>query len=295
MNLQDAYKQFVRWGASKYSPRTLYTYRILVNRFVEYAKPETLVKAITLDEINDYYTYLKHLRLADSTIAYHMIALRQYWYMLFMNGKTKLSYQLINVPKYSQVSYPACSQAIAQKLISKVWGEDVKAIRDRLIISLLTDSGMRVAELCDLKVKELRIADRYAVITSKKNRRIRRIFWTERTEVYLAQYLGYWRAITKGDHLIISLSREGSFGEKLTTRSVERLFNYYGKLAGAEWVTPHTLRHGVGEDLAKQNRHPRHIQLLLGHLHITGSETYLDVNDQELIKVYREFAKDRLA
>jgi integrase/recombinase XerD len=76
-------------------------------------------------------------------------------------------------------------------------------------------------------------------------------------------------------------------GGRLTTRSVERLINYYAKKAGiAKKVTPHTLRHSFATHLLAGGADLRMVQELLGHASLSTTQVYTHITKERLKEIY---------
>ena len=78
-------------------------------------------------------------------------------------------------------------------------------------------------------------------------------------------------------------------GERITTRSVRRLFDRYVRSASLRaGVSPHTLRHSFATHLLTAGADLRAIQELLGHASLSTTQKDTHLNDAQLIAVYKK-------
>jgi len=284
--MQVALSQFVDWGRIRYAQRTVDTYRGLINRFIVWTKNKKLCD-ITIDDVTQYYLNLKKRGYAESSIAFMMISLRQFFRFLFLRGEIKWDYQLIQIPKYMSNSYPPATKAIFEEM-SKMKVCNFKDLRDKTILHFLYSSGVRVSELCAIKIADISLEKGFGVIISKKNQKKRMIFWDDQTREILARYLLQRTEHSKSPYLFISIASR-NLGQKLTTRSVQRIVEAYRQSPD---ITPHSFRHGLGMRAVQANIHPRYIQQILGHKNLNSQEVYLDTVDQEVKQAYDKIKGD---
>src|SRR4051812_9526121 len=78
-------------------------------------------------------------------------------------------------------------------------------------------------------------------------------------------------------------------GQRITTRSVRRLFDGYVRKASLrKGVSPHTMRHSFATHLLNAGADLRGIQELLGHVSLSTTQKYTHLNDWQLIAVYKK-------
>ena len=169
------------------------------------------------------------------------------------------------------------------------------AVRNRAILWLLYDTGIRVSELCGLRVGDF---DRkHGLITVKgkgsKERRIalgtnclRNLFYYLDKHRPDVEELAEWGS-TGEDHLFLSETRQ-----PLTKNGMEMLFKRLKARAGitGKRVSPHILRHTFAINYLMKSNDPFSLQELLGHEDLATVQNYMHMNDTILQEQKRKYS-----
>ena len=143
-----------------------------------------------------------------------------------------------------------------------------KAQRDILLVDTARLTGLRRAELANLKIGQLDFANQVVVVRSGKGLKDR--------SVPLAQSLSAkLEAFCRGRE-----PDESLFGLKAVTISGK--ISSWAKKAGCPQIHAHSLRHQFGTELARKNVGARMIQSLLGHSDLSVTQLYVDVVGRDL-------------
>jgi site-specific recombinase XerD len=95
------------------------------------------------------------------------------------------------------------------------------------------------------------------------------------------------RPVVSADHLFI-----GQRGQGISSRAVELLVTKYGRLAGLEDVTPHTLRHSFGKHALDAGADLVSVSALLGHQRLETTAIYTTPSQRDLQKVVEKLEQD---
>jgi site-specific recombinase XerD len=172
---------------------------------------------------------------------------------------------------------------------------DRAAARNRAILWVLLDTGIRVSELCGLRLGDVDRRRQLLIVTGKgsKTRRIalgqnglRNLLY------YLDQYrpdeeeLSAWGSAGE-DHLFLSETRL-----PLTKNGVELLFHRLKQRAGitGKRVSPHILRHTFAVRYLQAGGDPFSLQELLGHEDMATVKLYMHLNDQMVQDQKRKYS-----
>jgi integrase/recombinase XerC len=170
--------------------------------------------------------------------------------------------------------------------------------RDRAILELFYASGLRLSELVGLDMEDVNLSARMVRVMGK-GRKERLVPFNSTTADAMRAWLkdrGEQRAGKeegRGKARTARSARAPLFlnyrGERLSTRSVDRLVRRYVAQCGAKFgISPHALRHSFATHLLANGADLRAIQELLGHARLSTTQRYTHVNAAQLIDVYRK-------
>jgi len=174
------------------------------------------------------------------------------------------------------------------------WLSTWKSLRNVTATILMLDAGLRVGEVVGLTYDDLyfELKPVKTLIVRKmiaKKQHQREIPLTERLRSILLCYYNYPPGFDF--HLqqrpLISRTAQGG---TLTTRSVERIITSAGLAALGFPVNPHMLRHTYATKLMKVTD-IRTVQELLGHKHVSSTQIYTHVNDEDKRRAVADMGK----
>ncbi len=166
--------------------------------------------------------------------------------------------------------------------------QSLLGIRDRVLLEVLYASGVRVSELCGLKLGDYD-ADNMEMRVFGKGAKERVVLLNPSANQWLKLYLDdHWSHLANGKGKSadspLFLSRQAT---KLSSRSVHRVVLKHAAAAGINKpITPHTLRHTFATHLLEGGADLRVVQDLLGHTTISTTQIYTHVSMERLRKVY---------
>ena len=156
------------------------------------------------------------------------------------------------------------------------------ADRDRAIILLLVDTGMRASELCDLRIRDLDIPNRRVRVMGK-GRKERMLPISARTTQALWRYLA--TRDTKRDHSFLFVTRtEGPLERNNLRNTLKRI----GQRAGVSGVTVHRFRHTFAIAFLRNNGHIMALQRMLGHSTLDMVSRYLAIAQADIENAHQE-------
>jgi integrase/recombinase XerD len=160
--------------------------------------------------------------------------------------------------------------------------------RDYAILLLLLTTGLRKAEICSLRLGDLKTYRNQAVIdVIGKGKRFRRIPIKNDTLLPLQDYLKATKNGVNPEHpLFYTLAKHGPYEQRrLTPKAVDCLVKSVAKKALIlKRVHPHVTRHTFATTLLDKGVDLKTVQGLMGHSHIRTTETYLHTTDDRKVE-----------
>jgi integrase/recombinase XerD len=147
--------------------------------------------------------------------------------------------------------------------------------RDRALLLLLRDTGMRAKELLGLSWRDLDLRRRSAVVRGKGGRH-RVVFFSEQA----ARALRAWRRRSREDR-VFPLSYQG----------LRSLLDAIARRAGVKGPHgPHAWRHAFGLEMARRGMPLFALQRLMGHSSPLVTEIYVRFSGEDLREIYERYA-----
>ncbi len=270
-----------------YSEYTIINYKDDLKKFNNFLKRENLnYKKIEYVDIRRYLMYLKKdLNEKNSSVCRNLSALRTFYnYTLNKGYTTDNPFVYVSGPKKEKrlpryFEYNEMEQLFKAPDLKTPLGK-----RDRLILELLYASGMRVGELCSVKVSDIDRKERKIIILGKGNKE-RVTYYGEYCEDALNDYLnnGYPKLNKNNlDYLLIN-----NRGTHLTERGVRDILTRLIKKTSIDKnISPHMLRHTFATHLINEGASVLAVQKLLGHESIAATSIYTHVSEAHLKDVY---------
>ncbi|MBP3808049.1 MAG: tyrosine-type recombinase/integrase [Eubacterium sp.] len=150
--------------------------------------------------------------------------------------------------------------------------------RDLAILSIMYDTGARVQEIADLRLKNLRLIAPATVSITGKGGKTRIVPMLSKTEKIITQYINDFHLQDQGENTPLFQNRNN---EKLTRYGISYILNKYVEMARGEApelipdkISPHSFRHSKAMHLLQANVNMVYIRDLLGHSSITTTEVY---------------------
>lgn len=255
--------------------------------FLESLDDGGAVSEITVDMILLYMAWLKAQDRAARTITRRLSALRSFFAWLLEHGRVKENpLAFLDNPKLPFRLPVFLDRDQMNRLLDSPDQTTKCGFRDRCVMETLYASGMRVSELCGLKIEDLDLQRGVAKVFGKGSKERLAPLHGLMLEM-LDLYISRWRPAFNPVCGLLFLNRSG---KGLSRQYIWKMIKKYAALCGLPAdISPHTFRHSFATHLLEGGADLRSVQLLLGHASINATEIYTHVQAERLIKIHRQF------
>lgn len=280
--LMDDYLQYGR-EVRGFSPATLKGRRIYLRQFYAYltACDNTDITQLTNIDLDRYFVYMS-TRVGTHSVNSAKRSIKGFltWCSLYLDLPLRIKLQEIRErrpeDKYPKILTHSEITGVIQKVKNK---------QDKLIISVMYEAGLRIAEATNLKIEHLRGR---TIDVVGKGKRHRITYITPSLAAQLQDWMRYNRW-TEG-HIFRPLMHGKGGGYEDTDTVRLRIKRHFRDVLGKD-MHPHQLRHAFALRLLEQGCDLRSIQKMLGHAKIETTMVYLQVSDSHLEQQYMQSFK----
>ena len=278
--------------ARNLSPRTIAGYRKQIGYFLRYANEAHAVvelKDLSPALLKHYIVMLQKKGNKPSYINDLIKPIKSMCSYAYQEGYTEgiLTKRVKNV-KEPRVLIHTFSPDEIKRMVCYFNGSDFLSIRNRLIMMILFDTGIRVSELMDLTPQQIR--EGYIIIYGKGNKE-RRVplnplvrKWMMKYEAVRDVYFAYRPA---DNYYFLSKN-----GKRLTEEAINKFMKIAGTAVGINpmvRVSPHTCRHTFAHQELKNGIDLYSLSRVLGHESITITQRYLEaIQDTQILNSARQ-------
>jgi integrase/recombinase XerC len=277
-------------GARNFSPNTVSAYRRDLAHFTDFLGRVGVDDLARVDHrtLRSFLANQQTRGYARATVARRSACLRAFFHfltesdVLACDPSTTLTFPVKGrkLPRF-------LSEPEARALTEGTSESSDLYLRDRAIIELLYATGMRVGELCSLRLDDVDLDAGVIRVVGKGNRE--RVVLAGRPAVdALDEYLQNVRPVLarkqgyRGEAVFL-----GKRGSPIDPRQVRRVVDREARaLVGGEGLSPHALRHTFATHLLAHGADLRSVQELLGHKNVATTQVYTHLTRADVRKAY---------
>jgi integrase/recombinase XerC len=246
---------------------------------------ENQIAQAQYDQIRTWIVALVEQKLANRSVNRKIASLKAFYKFLLKAKQIEINPLAKHkaLKAATKIQIPFSEKELQAVLDQNSSSETFEDIRDKLIIEIFYTTGIRRAELINLKTKDIDLSQRTMKVLGKRNK--------ERI-VPILDIICNQIAIYNKEKAFITLIDEGCFfvskkGKKITTSFVYQLINhYFSAVSDKVKKSPHILRHTFATHLLNNGADLNSVKELLGHSSLASTQVYTHNSLSELKKIY---------
>lgn len=273
----------------KYSSHTIKAYEQDLYSFrdfcvVEFKQEE--IEEIHYNQIRTWIVALVNQKISNRSINRKVSSLKSFYKFLQKIGEIQVnpltSHKSLKVQKKIQVPF---TQDEVEKVFEMLEDEnDFVEVRNKLIVELLYSTGIRRAELIQIKEGDINYSNKTIKIIGKRNKE-RYVVLLDLVFNTLQKYLLLKKKVVNNvDELLITEK-----GNKLYETLVYRIINlYFSRASTKTKKSPHMLRHTFATHLLNSGASLNTVKELLGHSSLASTQVYTHSSLEKIKEVYNK-------
>ena len=289
MSHQESFINYLKYE-KRYSPLTAIAYKKDLDQFEEfYVKTigDFNVEGINDKTVRSWIVDLMDSGLSARTVNKKVSALKSF-------NKYLMRLEVVGENHLVNVIVPKIRKKLPQFVEEKnldhllddgFFGNDFEALRDKLIVSLLYGTGIRLAELMHLKDADIYQSEFLLKVLGKRNKE-RIVPYPRSLNVLIEQYKAERTQLFGSPVSCLLLTAKGNPAyEKLIYRVV---LKYLSLVTTIDQKSPHVLRHTFATHLLNRGADLNAVKEMLGHANLSATQIYTHTSLEKIQRVYRQ-------
>ncbi len=290
MQVREAMGEYLA-AKKRLEPLTRLGYSQKLSVFCDWCEEHQLeLETIRARNVEDFLEHLKHSRtsrktnrqnISSYTLAGYIRVIKGFLNWCILDGEYEelvksIVVRRMKLPRIEQTVIETFSSEQIDALFAACAKEETEhlQLRDRAILALLLDTGIRAAELCGLTLDQVQLdpKDSYIRVHGKRDK-WREVGLGDRTRRELRKYIRIFRAETARNAPLFI----GRYHRPLTVSGLDQIISRLAEWAHIEGVrcSPHTFRHTFACNYLLQGGDIYALSRLMGHTSIRVTEVYL--------------------
>ncbi|MEE4286973.1 MAG: tyrosine-type recombinase/integrase [Mariniphaga sp.] len=289
MNYQESFVNYLKYE-KRNSSHTVTAYKKDLDQFVSFCTEmvgEFDIKRVDSKLVRSWIVFLMEEEYTPRSVSRKVSTVKAFYRFLMKNEIVENNPATnIPVPKIRKKLPNFVEENNLHHLLDDgYFTNDFKGIRDKLIITLLYGTGIRLAELLNLKDRDFDIKG-YLIKVLGKRQKERIIPYPRSINQLLQQYLEIRnREIGNSQEMLLVTEKGKPVYEKLIYRVVNK---YLELVTSLEKKSPHVLRHSYATHLLNKGADLNAVKELLGHSNLSATQIYTHTTFEKLHTIYKQ-------
>ena len=272
------YRQYLKLEKSL-SENTVMAYTSDLDKLIQYLKEENInIMDVSLDDLENFAAGLRDIGIHPRSQARILSGIRSFFHFLLIEDYIQQDpSELLESPQIGKHLPDILSVEEIDNLINAIDRSTKEGQRNCAILETLYSCGLRVSELCNLRISDLYLDEGFIKVEGKGSKQ-RLVPISPKAIKEIKNYF-----LTRGDGLIkpefedyVFISR---FGKNISRIMVFHIIKELAdKIGLKKSISPHTFRHSFATHLLEGGANLRAIQCMLGHESIGTTEIYTHID-----------------
>jgi integrase/recombinase XerC len=290
MSFKELFLNYLKFER-RYSSYTVSSYGKDISQFQEFCsglRPGCDEKSVDFRDIRSWIVHLMENGISARSVNRKVATLKSFYKFLMREQViTRNPMDKVFPPKSARRLPEFVEQERMEVLLNDFdFGADFRGIRNRLIIDVLYISGMRLAELVNLKDSSINLYDQTIKVVGKRNK--------ERIIPFHQAYVKVFKEYINERDKKFPDRGDGSFfitdkGSRIYAKFVYRVVNRYLRFVTTmEKRSPHVLRHTFATHMLNRGADLNAIKEILGHSNLSATQIYTHTTFEKLKTIYKQ-------
>lgn len=288
MLLPEKFFKYLQYE-KRYSAHTLVAYKTDLGQFVQYMNE--VVGDLSYEQVTRKHIRAWVVSLMDSGVNARSVnrkttTLKTFFKFLMREGDIEQNpAQLITILKTPKKLPTFVQEKNLNVLLDTgMFPADFEGTRDKLIVSLLYGTGVRLAELKNLQFQHINTKEYTIKVLGKRNKE-RIVPYPKSINRTIEEYLQFRNEYTgQNQYLFITFK-----GEQVYDKLIYRVVNkYLAMVTTLSKKSPHILRHSFATHMLNNGADLNAVKELLGHANLSATQVYTHTTFEKLKQIYKQ-------
>lgn len=284
MTVREAVEEFlidqtVRGNTMK----TVQSYHNTLMYFLRFAGEDLTLEELTLSLSRQYYLTLTYRMLSSTSIQSYIRQLRAFLHWLYLEDLiTEDICHRFRLPKAKRPIVDVLTDEEIRRMFACFSSDSFLDIRNRAVLALFLDSGIRLSELVTLRYHCLHIQERYCIVDGKGQKQRAVPFG-----ISARNYLAHYAALIPHSSRYFFLKENG---DPISIATLKDLFRHLKIHAAIDRLHAHLLRHTFATRYLENGGNIYALQSILGHTSLEMVKRYLHLATGRIRQEFVDFS-----
>ncbi|MDQ1769508.1 tyrosine-type recombinase/integrase [Labilibaculum sp. A4] len=287
MSYKESFLSYLQFE-KRYSVHTIISYDCDLTQFFDFMSKNEVeeVKDVDFKSVRKWIVFLMNEGNSSRTVNRKLSSLKSFFKFLLRESVVDTNPMDRVVGPRQGKKLPGFVAEHAMQLLREVeFGEGFEGVRDRLVVEMFYQTGMRLSELMNLKITSFDRGTSLVKVLGKRNKE-RIIPVSKGLEKLLDEYLEERNRTFEERSDFLFVTKKGvPVYEKLLYRIVTK---HLSKITTLAKRSPHVLRHTFATHLLNNGAELNAVKELLGHSNLSATQIYTHTTFERLNKVYKQ-------